>query len=86
MRDLAEIAGYIAQDSEQIAWLVETRIHEAARLLVTIPAMGRPGRVDGSRELVVPRTPYILVYRISAGTIRILRILRGARCWPSRFE
>lgn len=86
MRDLAEIAGYIAQDSEQIEWLVEMRIHEAASLLVTIPAMGRPGRVDGTRELVVPRTPYILVYRIQAGTIRVIRVLRGARRWPSRFE
>jgi toxin ParE1/3/4 len=86
MRDLAEIAGYIAQDSEQIEWLVEMRIHEAASLLVAIPAMGRPGRVDGTRELVVPRTPYILVYRIQAGTIRVIRVLRGARRWPSRFE
>lgn len=86
MRDLAEIAGYIAQDSEQIAWLVESRIHEATRLLTTIPAMGRPGRIDGTRELVVPRTPYILVYRIQASTIRILRVFRGARRWPSRFD
>jgi addiction module RelE/StbE family toxin len=86
MRDLEELAAYIAQDSEQTAELVETRIHEAARLLREVPAMGRPGRVKGTRELIVQRTSYILVYRIKSGTIRILRVFRGARRWPSRFD
>jgi addiction module RelE/StbE family toxin len=86
MRDLEELAAHIAQDSERTADLVESRIHEAARLLREVPAMGRPGRVRGTRGLIVQRTSYILVYRIKSGRIRILRVFRGARRWPSRFE
>jgi toxin ParE1/3/4 len=86
MRDLEELAACIAQDSEQTAGRVETRIHEAVRLLRELPGMGRPGRVIGTRELIVQRTSYILVYRIQSAIIRILRVFRGARRWPSRFE
>jgi toxin ParE1/3/4 len=82
MHDLEELAAYIAEDSEQNATLVEARINEAARLLSLLPGAGRPGRVNGTRELVVLRTPYLLVYRIKSNTIRILRVYHGARRWP----
>lgn len=85
-RDLEKIAFYIAQDSEQAAHLVEDRIRKAAKLLLLIPDAGRPGRVAGTRELVVLRTHYILVYRRDSDRIRILRVYRGARRWPSKFE
>lgn len=61
MRDLEELAAHIAEESEQNAFLVETRIHESARLLYLLPGAGRPGCVSGTRELVVLRTPYLLV-------------------------
>jgi len=84
--DLERLAAYITEESEQNALLVEYRIHESAKLLSLIPGQGRPGRIDGTRELVVARTPYILVYRLTSETIRILRIYHGARRWPPRFE
>ena len=86
MRDLDALAVYIATDSEQNAQLIETRIHESARLLSLLPGSGRPGRVKSTRERVVLRTPYILVYRIQRGTVRILRVYHGARKWPARFD
>jgi len=46
------------------------------------PEMGRPGRVDGTRELVIQRTSYIAAYRITGTTVRILRVLHGAQMWP----
>lgn len=85
-RDLEEIASYIANESEQAAQRIENRIHKTAKLLLLIPDAGRPGRVTGTRELVVLRTPYILVYRRESDHIRILRVYHGARRWPSRFE
>ena len=42
----------------------------------------RPGRVQGTRELVVPATPFIVVYRIEATGVVILRVLHGAQKWP----
>jgi toxin ParE1/3/4 len=87
MRDLEDLAAYIAEESEQNASLVETRIHQSARRISRMPGAGRPGRVSGTRELVVLRTPYLLVYRSQSGdVIRILRLYHGARRWPSRFE
>jgi toxin ParE1/3/4 len=51
-------------------------------LLADNPHMGRPGRVPGTRELVVTRTPYIVPYRVRGDTLEILRVYHGARRWP----
>ena len=67
--DLEEVAAYIAEESERIAEFVEARIHEEAALLARFPDAGRQGRVSGTRERVVLRTPYIIVYRKSAGRV-----------------
>jgi toxin ParE1/3/4 len=86
VRDLLELAEYFAQDSEQTAALVEARIHEEAKMLSRFPRSGRTGRMRGSRERVVGKTPYILIYKIAAGRVRILRVYRGARRWPERID
>lgn len=46
------------------------------------PYSARRGRVAGTRELVVPRTPYLIVYRIEQKAVVILRVLHGAQDWP----
>jgi toxin ParE1/3/4 len=47
--------------------------------LADYPKLGRPGRVKGTRELVVNRTPFIVVYRIKGEIVQILRVLHGAQ-------
>jgi toxin ParE1/3/4 len=84
--DLNELISYIAEESVQTAQLVADRIDKAVELMTLMPRAGRRGRVAGTRELVVQRTAYLLVYRFQSSTIRILRVLRGARRWPARFE
>ena len=59
-------------------------IEEQIFLLTSYPKIGRPGRVKGTRELVIVRTPYIAAYRIKGKTIQILRMLHGAQQWPTR--
>ncbi len=84
--DLAEVRAYIAERDpraakrmvERILCLVETH-------LPATPHMGRPGRVDDTRELVVTGTPLIVPYRVRARTIHILRVYHGARRWPDGF-
>jgi plasmid stabilization system protein ParE len=49
------------------------------------PAMGRPGRVSGTRELVVPDTPYIVPYRVRRNAVEVLRVFHAAGKWPSGF-
>jgi toxin ParE1/3/4 len=51
-------------------------------LLPNNPEMGRPGRVPGTRELAIPKTPFIVPYHLIGTTIQILRIFHGARRWP----
>jgi len=47
--------------------------------------MGRPGRVDGTREFVVAGTPYIIPYRVRGETVELLAVMHGARRWPDTF-
>jgi plasmid stabilization system protein ParE len=84
-RDLHELIAFIAEDSVQAAEIVAARILKAAELLIEFPRGGRIGRVAGTRERIVGRTPYLLVYQIASGRVRILRVYHGARKWPARF-
>ncbi|MGQ0592256.1 MAG: type II toxin-antitoxin system RelE/ParE family toxin [Gammaproteobacteria bacterium] len=52
--------------------------------LSTHPLMGREGRIVGTREWMVPGTPFIAAYRIRDNTVEVLRVLHGARKWPRR--
>jgi toxin ParE1/3/4 len=80
--DRDAIFDYIEADSPQAAIAVDDRIREQVETLARFPESGRPGRVEGTRELVIHRTPYIAAYRIAGSTVRILRVLHGARQWP----
>jgi plasmid stabilization system protein ParE len=67
-QDLRGIARHIGSDNPRAAKALIQRIRRAAGLLTRTPHMGRPGRVEGSRELVISGTSYILPYRITAET------------------
>jgi toxin ParE1/3/4 len=84
--DLASLRAYIEQDNPKAAQRIALHIiHDIAALLPNSPEMGRPGRVPGTRELVIPKTPFIMPYRVQGRTIEILRVYHGARRWPDRF-
>jgi len=82
--DLENIDDYISKDSQAAAHKVFVLLWETVALLVDHPHIGRPGRVHGTRELVIPGTPFIIPYRIVADEIQILRVLHGARKWPHK--
>lgn len=85
-RDLDEIAAYIGQDSAAAAARVILElIDQVESLLPAHPAIGRPGRVPGTRELVIGRLPYIIPYRVRDQQIEVLRVLHTSRRWPDRF-
>ena len=85
LRNLDEQAGYIAKDNPEAAVRVVARVRDAIQRLVRHPSLGRPGRVPGTRELVVSGTPYVIPYRVRGGQVEILRVLHGARRWPEEF-
>jgi toxin ParE1/3/4 len=75
---------YIAERNPHAALRVDSEIEQQADRLQDHPDMGRMGRVKGTRELVVQRTPFILVYRVrpTASRVEVLRVLHGAQQWP----
>ena len=80
INDLAALRAYIEQDDPAAAQRGVLRIIENVEtLLPDNPEMGRPGRVPGTRELVIPRTPFIVPYRLVGNTLQILRIYHWAR-------
>jgi len=83
--DLIEIHNYIANDKPGAARSVAERIKNETSLLKENPGAGRPGRVEGTRELVVSGLPYIIPYRAKNNIIEILRVLHAARKWPEKF-
>jgi toxin ParE1/3/4 len=77
-------ADYIARDRPEAAQRLLDTIARAVQLLAQHPGLGRPGRVEGTRELVVPDTPYLVPYRVRGNAIEILRVFHGARMWPKK--
>jgi toxin ParE1/3/4 len=85
LRNLDDEAAYIATDDPVAARLVVARILEAVTQLADQPGLGRPGRVPGTRELVVARTRYVVPYRVKRNTVEILRVFHTSRRLPKRW-
>jgi addiction module RelE/StbE family toxin len=80
--DREAIFDYIEADSPRAAVEIDNRIQEAIEVLIEFPEIGRPGRVEGTWELVIQRTPYLAAYQIRANAVVVLRGLHGAQQWP----
>lgn len=85
LRNLDEEAAYIAADDVASARFVVYRIFETVDRLIELPGAGRPGRVPGTRELVIRNTRYVVPYRVRGETIEILRVFHTSRRPPKRW-
>lgn len=84
-RDLDELAAYIGQDSPAAAArIVLELIDQAETVLTGFPAIGRAGRVLGTRELAIGHLPYIIAYRMRGDDLEVLRVLHTSRAWPEQ--
>ena len=79
--DLLAIVDYIADNNPDAAQALKEKIEEKTARLPDNPKMHRPGRVDGTREMVI-HPNYIVVYAETPDVVRILRILHAAQQWP----
>lgn len=83
---LEEIQDFIATDNPHAAdRFVNELIDRTDDLLSRNPNAGRPGRVAGTRELVLAGTPCIIAYRVR-DAVEILAVIHGAQRWPDKFE
>jgi addiction module RelE/StbE family toxin len=81
-QDLEDIVLYIRRDSVESAKTVAKTLFDSANSLELFPSRGRAGRIIGTRELVVPSLPYIIVYEVTDTAIQIHHIYHAARNWP----
>jgi addiction module RelE/StbE family toxin len=80
--DLESIGNYLAQHLPSFAQSTILEIYQTILTLRSTPYRGRAGREEGTRELVLPRLPYIVVYRVKEKDVEILRIYHGAQHRP----
>jgi len=85
LADLEAIGDFVARDSPAAAHRVIARIVAAVETLSDHPHLGRPGRVAGTREFVVPDTPYVAPYRVRGDEVEVLAVFHGAQRWPDAF-
>jgi toxin ParE1/3/4 len=85
LSNLDEEAAYIAKDNLLVAQQVVVRVFQAVETLIEQPGLGRPGRVPGTRELVVLKTRYVVPYRVRGDKIEILRVFHTSRRPPKQW-
>lgn len=83
LADLAEAKAYIARDDPGAASRVIGRVRTTVTNLALHPELSRPGRIRGTRELSISRTPFIVPYRVPGHSIEVLAVIHGRRAWPT---
>ena len=81
---LADLRAYIARENPAAAARTATTLFAAVDRLAEFPNLGRPGRVSGTRELVVPGTRYLIPYRVRGERLEIIAVFHGRQRWPRR--
>jgi len=80
--DFAGIVEYIRTQNPAAADRIARTIYDSVTSLESFPQRGRPGRVEGTRELVLAPLPFIVVYRIKQNVAEAVRVLHGSQRWP----
>jgi toxin ParE1/3/4 len=80
--DFAGIVDYISEQNPSAADRIARTIYDSTTSLESFPRRGRPGRVEGTRELILSPLPFIIVYRIKDNLVEVARVLHGSQRWP----
>jgi len=81
---LTHLRSYIARDNPNAARRIADALLDAVERLADLPNLGRPGRVAGTRELVVPGTRYVIPYRQRGDRLEVIAVFHGRQKWPKR--
>jgi toxin ParE1/3/4 len=87
LQDLISIKEYIEPDNPKAAVdLTKKIVLKIVEQLTKFQNIGKAGRIHGTRELIIPNTPYIAVYRVKAGSVEVLRVLHTSIKWPDNID
>lgn len=81
LSDLEEIEAFIANDNSRAASLVAKQVYRETFVLRRNPYLGRVGQIDGTRELVIQRYPYLAICEVVSGGVRVLSVFHTSRAW-----
>jgi toxin ParE1/3/4 len=84
IQHLAHLRSFIARDNPKSANRIAGALLNAVERLAELPNLGRPGRLAGTRELVVPGTPYVIPYRLRGDSLEVIALFHGRQKWPKR--
>jgi toxin ParE1/3/4 len=79
---LGNLRAFIASENPGAAARTAATLLAAVDRLAALPNLGRPGRVAGTRELVVPGTRYVIPYRVRGERLEIIAVFHGRQRWP----
>ena len=79
---LAHLRAHIARDNPKAATRIADTLLEAVERLAELPHLGRPGRVAGTRELIVPGTSYVIAYRVRGDRLEVIALFHARQKWP----
>lgn len=82
LADQRQIIDFYAEIDARLALDMLNRVDAAVDKLLDFPEMGRPGRVSGTREWPIKKSPFVAVYIAGSKEVRVLRVLHGATKWP----
>lgn len=80
--DLQSVHQYLSERSPAHADAVVERILASLDFLEQYPNIGRHGRIEDTRELIIAGTPFIVFYRLDRDQVFILSVIHGSRKWP----
>ena len=86
--DLEGVFDYLIEYDPAAALRIYETIRQRVELLADFQGLGRAGRVEDTRELVITRTPYLVVYTVDMriDAVIVLRVLHGTQLWPEDFS
>jgi len=85
LQDMRHLHDFIAEDNPSAADQMVSRISDAVQHLKKHPHMGKEGRCKGTRELILAKTPYIVVYVLKENEIHIVAVIHVSMRWPDSF-
>ena len=83
--DIEAVVAYIERENPPALRRMLSLIRRGVEQLTRFPDIGRPGRVVGTREMVIIGTPFIVPYRVKSDRVEILAVMHGPRQWPPSF-
>ena len=79
---LTHLRAFVARDNPRAASRIAATLLETVERHAELPSLGRPGLIAGTRELVVPSTPYIVPYRLRGDRLEVIAVFHASQKWP----